>query len=628
MRLVKLGVASTNPTVGAVRSNTDALIGLADAMAAEAVTLGCFPEQSVGGYPPEDLVQWRAFVEAQRTELERFAAATSSHGTVFVVGVTVGVNGNLFNVAAVVHGGRILGFVPKEKLPTYNVFYEVRTLSRGVPYLALDAGGVPLGDQLFEFDFGVLAAEVCEDAWSPDGPMRRRCFCGAELVVNLSASPFRVGVVGTRREMLATRSADNQATLVYTNRVGAQDGLVFDGGGYVFQNGRRVLEAPRFREGFASCVVDLDRTRRLRIENTTWRSDWDAFQRSTRPVPVRRSGAPTADRSTLPYPAAPGESFFLPPDARPRSPREEVLDDLLEALTLGVVDYFRKTAAFRSFGIALSGGRDSMLTLLVAWQAAQRVAGGSDVAGVLTAFYMPTRYSAEETRGAAHTICRELGVPLRVVPIEDAFERETEAAREMLAGAEPDGLTLQNIQARIRAARMWNWANTAGALFLQTGDMSEKAVGYTTVGGDLEGALSVIANVPKTVVVALLEHLYARHGFEGIRQSLATEPGPELAAAQTAESELMPFPVLDACLFLYASEKLAPAEVAQALSAVFPDQDPERLRGWAERFAAMFSRSIFKWVQSPLALHVGTLDLDRERALQMPVVERNEWAGG
>ncbi|HET9985206.1 MAG TPA: NAD(+) synthase [Longimicrobiales bacterium] len=627
MRLVKLGVASTNPTVGAVRSNTDALIGLADAMAAEDVTVGCFPEQSVGGYPPEDLVQWRAFVEAQRAELERFAAATSPYGTVFVVGVTVGVDGNLFNVAAVVHGGRILGFAPKEKLPTYNVFYEARTFSRGVPYLALDAAGVPLGDQLFEFDFGVLAAEVCEDAWSPDGPMRRRCFCGAELVVNLSASPFRVGVVATRREMLATRSADNQATLVYTNRVGGQDGLVFDGGGYVFQNGRRLLEAPRFREGFASCVVDLDRTRRLRVENTTWRSDWDGFQRSARPVPVRRSDAPTADRSALPYPAAAGESFFLPPDARPGSPREEVLDDLLEALTLGVVDYFRKTAAFRGFGIALSGGRDSMLTLLVAWQAAQRVAGGTDVARVLTAFYMPTRYSAEETRGAAHTICRELGVPLRVVPIEDAFERETEATREMLAGAEPNGLTLQNIQARIRAARMWNWANTAGALFLQTGDMSEKAVGYTTVGGDLEGALSVIANVPKTVVVALLEHLYARHGFEGIRQCLATEPGPELATAQTAESELMPFAVLDACLFLYASEKLAPAEVAQALSAVFPDQDPERLRGWAERFAAMFSRSIFKWVQSPLALHVGTLDLDRERALQMPVVERNEWAG-
>ncbi|MBX6366045.1 MAG: NAD(+) synthase [Gemmatimonadetes bacterium] len=627
MRLVKLGVASTNPTVGAVRSNTDALLALAAAMAAEEVTVGCFPEQSLGGYPPEDLVQWRAFVAAQRAELERFAAATASHRTVFVLGLTIGVDGALFNVAAVVHGGRILGLVPKEKLPTYNVFYEARTFSRGAPYLALEAEGVPLGDQLFGFDFGVLAVEVCEDAWSPDGPMRRRCFSGAELVVNISASPYRVGVVGTRREMLATRSADNQATLVYVNRVGGQDGLVFDGGGYVFQNGRRVLEAPRFREGFATCIVDLDRTRRLRVENTTWRSDWEAFQRTGRPVPVRRSEAPTAERSALPYPVAPGESFFLPPAESPPSPREEVLDDLLEALTLGVVDYYRKSRAFRSIGVALSGGRDSMLTLLVAWLAAKRVAGGDDVAAVLTAFYMPTRFSAAGTRGAAQTICREIGVPLRVVPIEDAFERETEAARAMLAGAEPDAVTLQNIQARIRAARMWNWANTAGALFLQTGDMSEKAVGYTTVGGDLEGALSVIANVPKTVVVALLEHLHARYGFEGIRECLATEPGPELAAEQAAEAELMPFPVLDACLYLYAGEKLAPAEVARALAAAFPGEDEARLRQWAERFAGMFSRSIFKWVQSPLALHVGTLDLDRERALQVPVVEWDEWAG-
>jgi NAD+ synthase (glutamine-hydrolysing) len=172
---------------------------------------------------------------------------------------------------------------------------------------------------------------------------------------------------------------------------------------------------------------------------------------------------------------------------------------------------------------------------------------------------------------------------------------------------------------------MWNWANSSGALFLQTGDMSEKAVGYTTIGGDLEGALSVIANVPKTVVSALLERFLARFGFSGVRQTLDTEPGPELAAAQTAEGELMPFPVLDTCLYLYATEKLSPPEVALALRAVFPEIPAERLAAWAGRFAALFTRSIYKWVQSPLALHVGSLDLDRERALQLPVVQRNEW---
>ena len=180
--------------------------------------------------------------------------------TVFVLGLAVAVGGQLFNAAAIVHRGRILGFVPKEKLPTYNVFYEARTFSHGGSKLALDAGGVPLGDYIFRFDFGLVAIEVCEDAWSPDGPMRRRCYSGAEIVVNVSSSPYRMGIDETRREMLATRAADNQTVLIYANAVGGQDGLIFDGGGLVFQNGRLVLDAPRFREGWASAVVDLDRT--------------------------------------------------------------------------------------------------------------------------------------------------------------------------------------------------------------------------------------------------------------------------------------------------------------------------------------------------------------------------------
>jgi len=634
MRLIKIGIGSADPTVGAVRSNVDRLLAQARAMVAEGVTVGCFSEQVVGGYPPEDLVQWRAFLAAQRAELERFAAELADAPTVFVVGIAVAAGGQIFNCAAVVHGGAILGFVPKEKLPTYNVFYEARTFSRGAAGLALEAGGVPLGDYLFQFDFGLLAVEVCEDVWSPDGPMRRRCYSGAELVVNVSSSPFRVGVASTRREMLATRSADNQATLAYANTVGAQDGLVFDGGGYVFQNGRPMLEAPRFREGWTACVVDLDRTLRARREASTWRSDCEAFQREEVPVPVLRGGKPTGDRSGLAYPAPQWTDLFLPPAGSPaRTAREEVLDDLVEALALGVKDYFRKSGAFRSLGIALSGGRDSMLTLLIAWRAAQLLqedagdsAPAASAGNLIQAFYMPTRYSGSGTRDAARILCEELGVALRMVPIEEAFDREVEAARGMLGGGEPTELTRQNVQARIRASRMWNWANSSGALFLQTGDMSEKAVGYTTIGGDLEGALSVIANVPKTVVIALLERSLGRFGFEGVRQTQEPEPGPELAESQTAENELMPFSVLDACLWLYAGEKLAPAEVAAALRPMFPDADPARLDGWAARFAALFTRSIYKWVQSPLALHVGSLDLDRERALQLPVVQRNEWS--
>lgn len=624
MRLARLAVASVSPTVGAVTSNRTRLVRLAHAMAAADVTLAAFPEQVIGGYPPEDLVQWRAFLDGQRRSLEGFASDTAELPTVFVVGLAVAVGGQIFNCAAIVHRGRILGLVPKEKLPTYNVFYEARTFSRGGPGLALEADGVPLGDYVFAFDFGTVAVEVCEDAWSPDGPMRRRCYSGAEIVVNVSASPYRMGIDATRREMLATRAADAEATLVYANAVGGQDGLVYDGGGFIFQNGRRVLDAPRFAEGWWAAVVDLDRTRRLRVENTTWRSDCQEYCLGQRVVPVITADGGTADRSRLQYPAPDGGSFFLPASRAPEpDPRDRALDDLFEALALGVKSYYEKTGAFRSLGIALSGGRDSMLTLMVAWRAAQLLGDGVPI----HAFYMPSRHSQADTREAAERLARELGITVQTVPIDEATDREMAATSEMLGGLVPTEITRQNVQARLRGQRMWNWANSSGALFLQTGDMSEKAVGYTTMGGDLEGALSVIANVPKTVVIALLQRLHARFGFTGISATLATEPGPELADAQQAEQELMPFPVLDACLHLYAGEKMSPGEMAMALASLFPSEDGERLKNWASRFARLFSQSIYKWVQSPLSLHVGSLDLDRERALQMPVVQRNEWQG-
>ena len=638
MRLVKFGIASVNSTVGAVRSNTDRCIEIARSFAAEDTTLAVFPEQVIGGYAVEDLVQWRAFVASQRRELLRFAEVTKDLATVFVIGVTVGIGGDLFNCGALVHRGKIQGFSPKEKLPTYNIFYEARTFSRGTPYLALDAEGIFLGDRIYTFDFGTVAMEVCEDVWSPDGPMRRRCYSGAEIVCNLSASPFRAGITGTRREMLATRASDNQCTIVYANLVGGNDGLVFDGGGHVNQNGRPMLDAPRFQQGYQTTVVDLDRTTRCRREASTWRADLEDFRREERLVPEVRIDAGTADRSHHAYPAPPGgTTFFLPTTSVPTiSPRDELLDDFFEALSLAVADYYRKTGAFRAIGVALSGGRDSLLTTLVAWRALQLIHAGLDPAALAAkleatffTFYMPTRFSSSDTRGAAARIAEDLGATFTVLPIEDAFHRELEATKAMLGehGPAPTAITQQNVQARIRGTRMWNWANTSGALFLQTGNMSEKAVGYTTVGGDLEGCYSVIANLPKTVVIALIDRLHRRYGFEGIRMTMGTTAGPELAENQSGEDELMPFEVLDACLYLYASEKLATDEVVRALPSLFPERDPKQLAAWAQKFSRLFTQSIFKWVQSPLAIHVGSLELDRERALQLPVVQRTEWSG-
>jgi NAD+ synthase (glutamine-hydrolysing) len=620
MRLVQVGLAAVNTTVGAFAANTERALTAARQMAAAQVTVALFPEQLIGGYPQEDLVQWQAFVDRQWSELLRFARETTALPLVSCLGVGIAHRGLRYNCAAIVAGGQVLGLVPKEKLPTYGIFYEGRTFARGEPGMNEVHRGVPLGDLLFEFDFGVLGAEVCEDLWSADGPMRRRAYSGAELICNLSASPFRVGVDGTRRELVSTRAGDHQCTLAYVNQVGAQDGLIFDGGGFVNQNGRMAFELPRFEQTWGSVVVDLERTLRLRTENTTWRDDQKAFAARAPTVPIRRVKGFSTRRKMLTYPVPKSRSFFLPGAAPERTPRQRYCEDLLDALAMGIGDYFEKTRAFSCLGIALSGGRDSLLTLLIAHRYAHR-------AGVpVETFYMPSRFSSEGTRAAAELIASELGVKFSVVSIDDAFERELDATRTMLG---PDHtvtpITMQNVQARLRAQRMWNWANSSGGLFLQTGNMSEKAVGYTTIGGDLMGALAVISNLPKTVVMYLLDYLFELHGYQGIAAVTARPAGPELMHDQVGEAELMPFPILDACFHLFAGEKLAPGDVVLAVGAMFPEVPSPTVEQHVRRFVRLFTTSIYKWVQSPISLHVGNLDLDRERALQLPVVTATEW---
>jgi NAD+ synthase (glutamine-hydrolysing) len=568
-------------------------------------------------------VQWPGFLVGQRQELERFAKETRGSATVYVIGLAVSAGGQIFNAAAVVHRGTIAGVVPKEKLPTYNVFYEGRTFSRGGPGLALDWDGIPLGDYRFHFDFGDVAVEVCEDAWSPDGPMRRRCYSGAEIVVNVSTSPYRMGVDSTRREMLATRAADNQALLLYANAVGGQDGLIYDGGGFIFQNGRLVFEAPRFAEGWWSTIVDLDRTRRLRMENTTWRSDCEAFRLERENVPVIKVEGKTADNSSFKYPGPEGSNFLpaAPPSRQDTDPRDRALDDLFEALAIGVKSYYEKTGAFKSLGIALSGGRDSMLTLLVAWRATQLIKGGTTISRLL---------HAEQAFRRRHEAGGDRpGRGARRHAPDDPDPRRGRARDpgdvDMLGGEPPTELTRQNVQARIRGQRMWNWANSSGALFLQTGDMSEKAVGYTTIGGDLEGALSVIANVPKTVVIALLERTRGEIRLQGRLRDAAYGTGPRAGrhASRRERADAVPRPRrLPAPL---CRRKDGGGRNRHRAQVALPDYPADKLTAWAHRFTKLFSQSIYKWVQSPLSLHVGSLDLDRERALQMPVVQKNEW---
>lgn len=648
MRLVTIGLGNVDPTVGAFTANTDKVIAVAREMAARGVTVGCFPEQVISGYPAEDLVQWNDFVAAQWRQLTRFAAATATLGDedpVFVLGLTVADGGHLYNAAAVVAGGIVRGVVPKEKLPTYGVFYEQRTFSPGSAGRAGTVHGVPFGDLMFRFPFGVLAVEVCEDMWSPDGPMRRRAYSGAELVVNVSASPWRAGVVTTRREMIGTRAADNVATVVYVNQVGGNDSLVFDGGGFVNQAGRMIGEAPRWREGLTTIALDLDRTTRLRRENGTWRADCEMFLRSQEPVAtiaVEAGRLPDASGASYPVPAS--KNLLLPDDHPGKSPREEYFDDLLDAMVTGLRGYFEKTGVFERIGIALSGGRDSALALIVACLYAERrfeaLAGTPAYEAArrdfIHGFSMPTRFNTAETRGIARELAQDLGVTFVEVPIAAQVEAAVALLRRMHGEDReiPPG-TLQNVQARVRGTAMWNWSNAARGFWIQTGNMSEKAVGYTTIGGDLMGAYALIGNLPKTVVSALLEHLArTRVRSAALDRLLTTRASAELAEDQDDEADLMPFPVLDACYALFAGEKLTAPDVYRVVRAMWTDEElkgmradytPGMLKAWVARFVRLFRASIFKWVQAPQSVHLGALDLDRERALQLPVVQSAEW---
>ncbi len=634
MKLVKIGLANADPKVGALDSNLTAMLFMAESMAKENCTIGCFSEQCIPGYPSEDLVLWKGFVEKQWDTLLRFVVRTAKFKTVFVLGLAVEYESCIYNCAAVVSEGKILGIVPKEKLPTYAVFYEKRTYSAGISNFYDEVDSVPFGDMIFDFPFGKVGVEVCEDIWSADGPMRRRAYSGAELIVNISASPFRSGVLSTRRELISTRASDNLATVVYVNQFGGNDGLAFDGGSFVNQCGRMIFEGTRWKSGYDTCVVDLDRTSRQRRENTTWRSDRENFLRKEKSVEVVSCSdlSTVFDHPSYMYPVPANKSFFIPDSVTPKNPRDEYFDDLVNAMLTGLDGYFRKSAAFQRIGIAMSGGKDSALTLLIAYLYATEVRADdkSNLQYFIQCFSMPTTFNSEETKSIGSDLCQALGVGFKELPIQDEFKQAVIDVKDMLSqGEEITPLGMQNIQARIRGKRMWDWSNATGGMWLQTGNMSEKAVGYTTIGGDMMGAFSLLGNVPKTVVIELIKYLNeTKFHLEALDRLIASTASAELAADQADERDLMPFPVLDACYALFVGEKMTPEEVHYILAEMFPEYcGKQKLAEWVDLFVKKFQQSIFKWVQAPMSVHLGSLDLDRERALQLPVVQSSQWLG-
>jgi NAD+ synthase (glutamine-hydrolysing) len=506
-----MGLAQVNPTVGAIEANARLVIDWMARARGAGCDLVAFPEMTLTGYPPEDLLFKPAFIEAN---LRALAEVTrQSRGITAVLGY-VDKRDDIFNAAAVLHDGAHAGTYHKQYLPNYGVFDENRYFQSGTesPIFAV-------GDM-------VIAANICEDIWYPTGPTTRQALAGAELIVTINASPYHVGKAQFREKMLATRASDDVVCLAFVNTVGGQDELIFDGHSFVFnEKGECLARGRAFEEDLVIADIDLDQVFRARLHDSRRRKEKLQADQSTR-------------RISLPA---------LPPREKPKLPVHEVealepLEEVFRALVLGTRDYVMKNG-FKHVVIGLSGGIDSSIVAAVAVDAL----GAANVTGVT----MPSPFSSSGTRGDAVRLAKSLGIDLLRVPITPVLKAYKRALASAFKGLKED-VTEENLQARIRGNYLMALSNKFGWLVLNTGNKSEIAVGYTTLYGDMAGGFAVIKDCPKTLVYKLSEHANARGGREIIPRSVFTRPpSAELRPDQKDQDSLPPYEELDAILECY-----------------------------------------------------------------------------
>jgi NAD+ synthase (glutamine-hydrolysing) len=519
---LRVALCQIDTVVGDIDGNVGRVL---DALAeAELVgaDLAVFPELALTGYPPEDLLVEPAFVAANLRGLERVCESTDRCAA--IVGY-VEEDVDLYNAAAVCAGGKLHGSWRKVLLPNYGVFDEARYFSPG-------AGGGPL----YVIGGARVGVTICEDGWSPSGPISQLAAAGAELVVSCNASPYRKGIATMREAMFSTRAADASCPIAYVNLVGGQDELVFDGGSMVIAaDGALVASASQFAECVTVCDVDLHPVFRKRLLDPRGRAD-----RSRAPLAV------VSEQRGEPRPPLP------PPQITPRlEPAEEVY----AALTTATHDYVVKNR-FQGVLVGLSGGVDSSLVATIAVDAL----GAAAVRGVL----MPSRYSSEGSVADAQALAANLGIDTLTIPIEGPHAAFLELLEPVFAGRQPD-LTEENVQSRVRGVILMSLSNKFGSLVLTTGNKSEVAVGYATLYGDMAGGFAVIRDVPKTLVYELCEMRNARAARPLIPEAVLTKPpSAELRPDQRDDQSLPPYEVLDPILEGYVEQDRSVPELVAA----------------------------------------------------------------
>jgi NAD+ synthase (glutamine-hydrolysing) len=564
---VRIALAQMNATVGDVAGNAERILTTLDEARAHGAAIVAFPELFLCGYPPQDLLFHPRFVEIQEQALSDIAAGVGDE--LVIIGYARRGDKGLHNSAALLHQGAVAGRYDKIHLPNYGVFDEKRYFTPGEELLVASWGDLTVG------------INVCEDIW-PDGaiPWTQCRSAGAQIIVNISSSPFHMGRESVRHALAKSRARAMGGYLAYVNLVGGQDELIFDGGSFVTgPDGTVLARAPRFRPEILFADIPLP------IEGASPDSSCDGPTRPVRQVvlPGRPAQAPDKDALTADSVAADED------------------EEVYEALVLSTRDYVRKNG-FSQVILGISGGLDSALVASVAVDAL----GPDNVHGLA----MPSRYSSEASLTDARDLAGNLGLELREVPIDTPFQAFLDIFADLFPGM-PHDVTEENIQARIRGNLLMAVSNKRGRLVLTTGNKSEVSVGYATLYGDTAGAFAVIADVFKTRVYRLARWRNSQTQGPWIPDAIITKPpSAELRPDQQDTDSLPPYEELDAILMSYVEENRSVDEITAQ------GHDPDTVR----RILHLVDRAEFKRRQFPPCPKITPHSFGRDR--RMPITSR------
>lgn len=569
---MRIALAQINTVVGDVWGNVKRSTDALERAVEGGADLVAFPELTMTGYPPEDLLLRPSFIEENLEALREFAGRVPE-GVVAAVGF-VDLDGDLYNSCAIVSGGEILHRYHKRYLPNYGVFDENRYFREGE------------GAPVVKMNGSLTGVNVCEDIWYPGGPAREQALGGATVLLNISASPYHRLKGDSRERMLSVRASDYGCYVVFCNLVGGQDELVFDGRSAVLDPGGSVIaRAKQFEEDLL--LVDIHPEEAL-------------FHRLHDPRPRKEN--PDQTPITIEISAREGSAGGPEPKGEPRvEPTLPEEGEALEALVLGLGDYFRKNGFSRAV-LGLSGGIDSSIAAYVAAKAL----GPENVTGVL----MPSRYTTDLSNTDAAALAKNLGVDTQVVPIGPAFDAYASMLEGSFKGL-PEDVTEENLQSRIRGNILMALSNKFGWIVLSTGNKSEMSVGYSTLYGDMAGGFAVIRDVPKTLVYRVCQHINEVEGREVIPDSvLQKEPSAELREDQRDVDSLPPYEVLDPILQAYIEEDKGIGEI---VASGFDEEDVRRV-------VKLVDAAEYKRRQAPTGIKVTSRSFGRDR--RMPITNR------